>query len=476
MDNEEPYSKEENEKKEFPRANEEQLLTTQGHDNEMLPVNKSEDFSNEKLAKPKEYEKGKSPFLKFKYWKIAIILFVITISLSIFLGVKNNILINNFSNVVYPKSYVLDKDVSGLTKDTLHSLLQTMIGEIGNTKIKVNVGKKIFETTYKDIDLIIPYDELEKKIFDYGKDQNFFTKVNLIKKPENKNYEFEFTYNEENFNEFLATIAEDVNVAPVNSTINITGGNITVTESTGGYALNSDELLANFKLAMKDISHKDELTLDTTLLPIEPSIKKESLQGVNNKISTFTTSYKTGPSGINLEIAANKIDNILIMPGETFSCEKGIGPTTAENGFVLANTYVSGKVVKNYGGGVCQVSSTLYNTILRSGIIPLERQNHMMTVSYVPIGLDSTLADGVIDLKFKNDFNQPIVINSVAGNGNLTVEFWSNNSVLNGLTYEPKSSPRSSLSADTYLYSYDKNGTMVSEQFLDTSTYQPFAN
>lgn len=420
-----------------------------------------------------ESEKTKISLSKFKFLKIVIILAVIITSTFIFWGVKNNNLIKTFSNVVYPNSYILDKDVSGLTKEELHNTVQSMVGEIRDTKIKVNIGEKTFETTYKDIDVVIPYDEFENKIFDYGKDQSFFTKINLIKKSEKKNYEFEYSYNEEIFAEFLDTISEDVNVSPVNSNIDISGGNISITEGEGGYALNSDELLNNLKLAMKDVSPKSELVLDSTLVPVEQSIKKETLQSVTDRVSVFTTSYPNGPSGYNLQLAANNIDNTLLMPGESFSCEEAIGPTTPENGFVISNTYVNGQVVKDYGGGVCQVSSTLYNTILRAGIIPFERQNHMMPVSYIPIGLDATLADGVIDLKFKNDYEYPIVINAVAGNGTLTVEFWSNPAVLSGLRYEAKSIPRNSLTADTYLYSYDSDGNMVSETFLDTSIYQP---
>lgn len=478
MDNEENYSNE-NEVLNTPDNN--QNLTTKDESTQDLNFNESisssEESSNkEDLDNQEKNEYAKKSFIKSKYWKISIAFILIIILIAIFWGVKNNNLINNFSTLVYPESYVLEKDVSGLTKETLHSELESMIGEIGNTVIKINIGKKSFETTYKDIDVSIPYDEFSKQILDYGKDQNFLTKLDLIKNPVKKSYEFEFSYNEEKFNEFLATIAEDVNVAPVNSTIDISGGNISTTESAGGYTLNSDELLANLKLAMKDISPKTELVLDTTLLPVAEAISQEALQGVNYKVSTFTTSYPPGESGYNLQIATNNIDNILLMPGDTFSCEQAIGPTTPENGFVLANTYVAGKVVKNYGGGVCQVSSTLYNTILGAGIIPFERQNHMMPVSYVPIGLDSTLADGIIDLKFTNEFDYPIVINSVAGNGTLTIEFWSNKTVLNGLTYAPKSVQTSSLSADAYLCSYDSNGNLVSEQFLDTSTYQPLPN
>lgn len=433
----------------------------------------SEEYTQDNLSLNNSDIK-KNPNTKFKIiFVLAFITLSISVSISVFWYTKNNTLIKSFSTTVYPNSFVLDIDVSGLTKEALHSKLESIVNQSGNTKIKINIGEKTFETTYKNIDVSIPYDEFENEILGYGKDKDFFTKLNLIKKPLKKDYEFKFSYNIEKFNEFLATISKDVNVSPINSSINISGGSINILDGTDGYSLNSDELISNLNLSIKDINPKDELVLNTSLIIVEETIKKESLQGVTDKVSTFTTSYKDGPSGYNLQIAANNIDNTLIMPGETFSCESAIGPTTPENGFVLANTYVSGKVVKNYGGGVCQLSSTLYNTILHAGIIPSERLNHMMPVSYIPMGLDSTLADGLIDLKFKNDFEYPIVINSAAINGNLTVEFWSNPSVLKGLTYDAKSIPTSNLSADTYLYSYDANGNMVSETFLNTSTYEP---
>ncbi|MGL5086005.1 MAG: VanW family protein, partial [Clostridium sp.] len=419
-------------------------------------------------------QKTKSPL--FKYWIPAIILIVIILSVTIFIGVKDNTLIKSYSSKSYPESYVLGTDVSGLTKEELRDALTKIIGEVGTTKIKVNVGKKVFETTYKNIDVTIPFDDLENTILDFGKDKSFFTKASLIKSPEKKNYDFLFSYNEEKYNDFLDSISKDVTVAPVNSTINIDGGSIVTTDSQVGYNLNYDELKTSLNSSMKDITPKSEINLTSNLIVVNETVKKDALLGVTSKVSTFTTSYPAGPSGYNLQIAAGNIDNSLLMPGESFSCEKGIGPTTPENGFVLANTYVNGKVVKNYGGGVCQVSSTLYNTMLRAGIIPFERQNHMMTVAYVPIGLDATLADNAIDLKFKNETDSPIVINTVSGNGSLTIEFWSNPSILKGLSYEPKSVANSPLSADTYLYSYDSNGSMISEKFLDTSTYQPFNN
>ena len=98
----------------------------------------------------------------------------------------------------------------------------------------------------------------------------------------------------------------------------------------------------------------------------------------------------------------------------------------------------------------------------------------MMTVSYVPLGLDAALADNLIDLKFQNDSDYPMVVHSYAYNGTLTIELWSNESVDDGIRYEAVSVPLSSLSADTYLHGYDANGNLVVNQYLNRSTYQPF--
>jgi vancomycin resistance protein YoaR len=98
----------------------------------------------------------------------------------------------------------------------------------------------------------------------------------------------------------------------------------------------------------------------------------------------------------------------------------------------------------------------------------------MMTVGYIGLGLDATLADNAIDLKFKNPYDYPIVINSYTSGGALVVEFWSEKNVTGGITYEPKSYQSGSLYAETYLYGYDENGELVSEQYVDSSTYKPF--
>lgn len=138
---------------------------------------------------------------------------------------------------------------------------------------------------------------------------------------------------------------------------------------------------------------------------------------------------------------------------------------------LYAPVIVNGKSSLGVGGGVCQISSTMYNTQLKAGILPTERRNHSKPVSYVPRGLDATLASGSIDYKFKNTYDYPIIINTYTKDSNLYIEFWSNKEVNKNITYEPISFTNGR-SAQTYLYGYDVGGNKVYEKFIDTSIYR----
>jgi len=116
----------------------------------------------------------------------------------------------------------------------------------------------------------------------------------------------------------------------------------------------------------------------------------------------------------NIGIAARTLSRVLVRPGEVFSFNQVVGERTADRGFKEAPIYHNGRIVPGTGGGVCQVSGTLYNAALLSGMKVVERSNHSMPVPYVPIGRDATVAYKVIDLKFKNPYPRPIYILSWA--------------------------------------------------------------
>ena len=116
------------------------------------------------------------------------------------------------------------------------------------------------------------------------------------------------------------------------------------------------------------------------------------------------------PRATNVALAAQRINGTVVQPGGSFSFSNTILPRTSANGYVTAPIYVSGKKGTGTGGGVCQVSSTLYAAMVYAGLPATERHAHSLPVDYLPAGLDATIAGSYLDLKFTNTFSQPLLI------------------------------------------------------------------
>ena len=144
------------------------------------------------------------------------------------------------------------------------------------------------------------------------------------------------------------------------------------------------------------------------------------------KISAYSTRYDGGDKdrSTNLEIACKKIDEKIVLPGETFSYNKTLGARTTKAGYKTAKVYENGAVVDGIGGGICQISSTLYNAVLKANMQIVERRNHQFITSYVPEGRDATVAYGVTDFKFKNTRKYAIKIKATASNGVATMSIY----------------------------------------------------
>lgn len=141
-----------------------------------------------------------------------------------------------------------------------------------------------------------------------------------------------------------------------------------------------------------------------------------------NELASFSTNYNTKEDrAVNVELASQRINGMVVQPGKTFSFSNSIMSRTTENGYVMAPSFAGGKVVSSVGGGICQVSSTLYVTMLLSLIPATQRYAHSLEVDYVPKGLDAAIVEGVKDLKFKNPYDYPICIYSTTKDGTLTV-------------------------------------------------------
>ncbi len=166
-------------------------------------------------------------------------------------------------------------------------------------------------------------------------------------------------------------------------------------------------------------------TVQLNLISLPPAVSLEDLnrQLFNHTLAQYTTSYSTADKGrsTNVALAARKINGIVLAPGEVFSFNGSVGARTASAGFREAPVYVNGESVQGTGGGICQVSSTLYSAVLYADLEVVSRRNHSMTVAYIPKGQDATVSYGSIDFKFRNNTEYPLKINTTASGGKLTV-------------------------------------------------------
>lgn len=156
----------------------------------------------------------------------------------------------------------------------------------------------------------------------------------------------------------------------------------------------------------------------------ETRIPREALDSIVDVMATFTTKFNAGQvsRSSNIRLAAERLNGIVLMPGEVLSYNETVGKRTASQGFKPAGVYANGRHEVDYGGGICQVSTTLFNAALLANLKIVRRQNHSMPVPYVPVGRDATVDYGSIDLKIQNPFDHPIAFASEVKGG--TVTFW----------------------------------------------------
>ncbi|WP_019635654.1 VanW family protein [Paenibacillus fonticola] len=169
-------------------------------------------------------------------------------------------------------------------------------------------------------------------------------------------------------------------------------------------------------------------SLEVPLYTLQQRITTRILmqEGIKRKIAQFTTElYGSGPGRLhNVEAAARTVDGMVIAPGDIFDYEKVIEEAERKYGFREAPVIFGGKLVPGVGGGICQVSSTLYNAVILAGLDIVERRNHTLPVSYVSIGLDATFAKGYINFRFKNTTAHHLLIQSGVKDGQLIVKLF----------------------------------------------------
>lgn len=226
--------------------------------------------------------------------------------------------------------------------------------------------------------------------------------------------------------ELLNSRASEVHREPKEASIIRQGGQFIIEESQNGTALNTLQMTDAIVDAVENDWNREDITIDLIVDEAVPKHTTEELSVIQDLLGSYETSFAGSKNNRinNIQNGAAKLENYVLYPGEEFSFLSLMVPFTAENGYKKAGTYVEGKNVDGMGGGICQVSSTLYNAVLRAELTVTQRSNHMMTVGYVPLGADATIANPNVDFKFKNETETPILIEAYTSGTSLFVNIY----------------------------------------------------
>lgn len=174
----------------------------------------------------------------------------------------------------------------------------------------------------------------------------------------------------------------------------------------------------------------------------------------------------------NIAVGAAHVNGVILQPGSAVSVSALLGPRDAAHGYALAGVYSGGKTVQGYGGGICQVSSTLYNAVMNAGLTVAQRFPHSMPVSYLPLGQDAAISWGSKDLVIVNPYDTPVMFSANVDGMTLSTAVFVSNASLAGKSYRFYSIKNNGLSAVSYRDCY-QNGVLVGTEVVASSSYAP---
>lgn len=317
-------------------------------------------------------------------------------------------------NTIYNNIYINNVDVGGLTKEEAISKLNSELENTFNSKkVTLTNNEDSFDFTYSQFGAKYDLNSAVEQAYNYGRtDGTIKERYTIVKnlETEGKYLTADYSYDKELTKNAIALLEDKVYTEPKNAYAKREDGKFIITPGTNGYKLNLD---STSEEVYKVLDKNEEGNISIIREEVEPKYTEKDFEKMNSLIGTSSTSYSgSGGRITNMKVAASRINGTTLYPGEVFSTNECFGPSTEANGYKPAPSIINGKLVDDYGGGVCQVSSTLYNALLKAELSIVERQNHSLKVGYLDYGYDATLAGDYIDLKFKNSTPYPIYLES----------------------------------------------------------------
>lgn len=330
--------------------------------------------------------------------------------------------------VIADRIYIGDVSVAGMTEAQAQSEVERYIAGQADTSIRLKAGDRYVNVQAGDLGLGWANPEIVEKAIDLGKSGNPIARYKEKKDLEKKDKVFQIAYSvdENQVRKVLDENAESLNDSALDNGLKRENGNFVLIEGHDGVEVNVEKSVEDIVAYMQNEWDGASSDIELTSEVVKPRGSKEELAKVKDLLGSYNTNFSSSSAGRaqNVRNGAEKINGSLIYPGDEFSVHDVVVPFSAENGYELAGSYENGTTVETYGGGICQVSTTLYNAVIRAELEITERFSHSMIVNYVEPSMDAAISGDYKDLKFKNSTDAPIYIEGYTQGGVITFNIY----------------------------------------------------
>ncbi|MEM5606299.1 VanW family protein [Bacillus cereus] len=382
---------------------------------------------------------------------------------------------NQLDTTALPNTTFEGISLDGKNKKDIQAIINQKITELDQKSLTYIFQNDKQTYTWKDLGINYKEKDIIDKIFK-EQEGNAMNRYKMRKQAENgelkRDYKLTPQLNTTTYESFMKDKYNETLKNPVNAELSIEGATVNISQSQNGEKIDKGKLTDLTKQAIT--SGTSDVTLPVTLLKPERSTEDIQKMGIKEVIAEYSTPMagRNGNQSFNVNKSANTLSGVIVAPDETFSFNGRVGVTDAAHGYKSAAVYSQGKVIQSAGGGVCQVSSTLYSAALRAYLGIVSRSNHSMPVNYLPLGQDAAVADYGPDLKFKNNTGNHIYIQAFSNGGSITTRIFGTNTGKNvEVSSQVVSRTGDKITAVTYK-KVTQNGEVVSNGQISKSVYK----
>jgi vancomycin resistance protein YoaR len=332
---------------------------------------------------------------------------------------------------VIPGVRVRDVELGGLNREGAREALSALEKKMLSEPVLCRYGEKSWELALADCEFRLDIEGTLARALRLGREGPFYRQWQQRYRISREGYELPLAVflNKKIFAEKLLEITSEIGRPPQEASFQITPDDrVKVVPGRDGLQVDTEDAYRQLVDALQAGRKGPEIRF--SLVQVKPRRTTEAVaaMGITGLLSSYTTSFDPTNVGrtYNIRVAAAALDGLLVPPGQEVSFNDVVGPRSSEAGYKNAKVIVNNEFVDGIGGGVCQVSSTLYNAILLANLEVLERTNHSLPVGYVPVGRDATVVYGAIDLKFRNNTESYLYIRSAVKGSELTFKIYGN--------------------------------------------------